>query len=260
MDVTLRPMADSEFPARRAELVRDTALSLAAYHGLSVPEAEAQAQRATAASLPDGPATRGHLLRTAVADGRVVGWIWLSLPGTFHPEVAWVSDVAVDEAYRSRGAGRAVMLAGEAELAARGIGRAGLNVDGGNDRARRLYDRLGYAVTRQQWSRALTTVPAAHDVPATLGPDGTARIGDRPVGRAVWTDRHRGRPGRGWLTEWEYGDPVYGAAILAAVEAELVHRGAQSLGTEVAGDDHDRRLLVQRLGFRLLAQQMEKPL
>ena len=45
----------------------------------------------------------------------------------------------------------------------------------------------------------------------TLDPDGTARIGDHPVGRAVWTDR-------------------------------------------------DRRRLAQQLGFRLLAQQMEKAL
>jgi hypothetical protein len=94
----------------------------------------------------------------------------------------------------------------------------------------------------------------------TLDPDGTARIGDHPVGRAVWTDRHRDRPGMGWLTEWQYCDPAHGAAILAAVEAELVRRGARSLGTEVTGDDRDRRRLVLQPGFRLLAQQMEKAL
>jgi ribosomal protein S18 acetylase RimI-like enzyme len=258
MAVTLRQMSAEEFVGRRAELVRDSADSLAAYLGLAVPEAAAQVERATAAALPLGPDTPDHLLRTAVADGAVIGWIWLSLPGTFMPDLAWVSDVAVDPPFRSRGYGRAIMLAGEAELAGRGLTRVGLNVDGRNDRARHLYDRLGYTVTGQQWAREIDA--GAGDRSVTLTSDGTAILDGHRVGRVVYTDHHRDRPGQGWISELNYDSPEHGAAILTAVQDDLAGRGARRLGIEVAGTDGARPRLLAGLGFRLIAQQMEKRL
>jgi mycothiol synthase len=258
MDVVLRTMTPQEFVARRAELVRDSADSLAAYLGLSVPEAEMRAEQATAASLPLGPQTRNQMLRTAEAGGTVVGWIWLSLPGTFFPDVAWVSDVEVDPPYRRQGYGRAIMQGAEVLLAERGIARAGLNVDGRNETARRLYDSLGYALLKQQWARALGDIPGSLEVEVTLGADGTATAGGREVGRVAYADHHRDRPGMGWISELEYDRPAHGAAIVAAVERELVRLGGRSVGLDVTGGDESRRRLVERLGFVLMSQQMEK--
>ena len=258
MAVVLQPMSVPEFADRRVGLIRDTADSLSAQLGLPVPEAEAVAERATAATLPLGPETPDHLLRTAVDDGRVVGWIWISMPGTFVPDTAWISDVEVDPPFRSQGYGRAIMLAGEAVLTGSGIDRVGLNVDGRNERARRLYEKLGYAVTRQQWALALGDLPRVTGSPVTLSRDGTATVDGRTVGRVAYTDHHRDRPGTGWITEFTAGSRAHRAAIIVAVGQDLLGRGARSLGTEVAGDDRELRALVEELGFRLIAQQMTK--
>jgi mycothiol synthase len=260
MNVVLREMYTEEFTVRRAELVRDTAASLAAYRGLSVRETELLAEQSTADLLPDGPQSPRQLLRTALDGDRVVGWVWISLPGTYASGVAWISDVAVDPEFHSRGYGRAIMTAAEKDLAERGLDRVGLSVDGGNAVARALYEKLGYEVIRQQWARALGDIPGTPESPVTLAADGTATVDGRPVGRVCWTDRHRDRPGTGWISEFDADPADHGAQILAAVERDLVRRGARSIGTEIGGEDHGMRRLLQRSGFELMAQQMEKPL
>ena len=51
MAVQLTEMSDREYRHRRAGMIRDLALTLAATRGRSVPEAEAEAVRVTAGSL-----------------------------------------------------------------------------------------------------------------------------------------------------------------------------------------------------------------
>jgi mycothiol synthase len=259
MDVLLEEMSAQDFTGRRAELVRDSADALRASRGLSVPEAESEAERAVAAQLPRGPQTPGQLLRTAVTGGEVVGWIWISLPGTTYPDLAWVSDVEVDEPYRKRGAGQAIMRAGEMLLTDRGHDEVGLNVYGGNDPAIRLYRRLGYEVVRQQRARALGDVPGTHETPVTIAPDGTATADGRRVGRVVFVEQHPQRPFMGWISEFE-AEKGYGPAVLGEVERILVRRGVRSLGIDVPGDDRSLQRMVQKHGFEVLAQQMRKHL
>ncbi|MFI5907461.1 GNAT family N-acetyltransferase [Dactylosporangium sp. NPDC051541] len=96
--------------------------------------------------LPNGVATAGHLLFSGVDDtGAVVGWIWLALPGEKRPQ-AWVYDIQVDPEYRRRGFGRALMLAAEDELRARGVFELGLNVFGHNVGAQALYSSIGFQI------------------------------------------------------------------------------------------------------------------
>lgn len=107
------------------------------------------------ALLPQGLATPGQLLYTAFdRDGAAVGLVWLALPS---PErsTAWVYELWVEPAARGKGYGRAIMLAGERELAARGVTELGLNVFGSNATARHLYESLGYRVTAQQMAKPL---------------------------------------------------------------------------------------------------------
>ena len=258
MDIVLRPMTPREFSVRRAELVRDTAGSLAGHLGLTVPEAEMRAEQATAASLPLGVETQNHLLRTAMAGPAVVGWIWLSLPGTFHPDLGWVSDIEVDPPHRCQGFGSLIMWEAESHLAGLAVSRVGLSVDGRNDTAFRMYDRIGYETVRQQWARHLTDIPGSLEVEVTLDAAGVATAGGRAVGRVEFADHHRDSPGMGWISALDYDTPAHGAAIIAAVERDLVRRGGRSVGLEIAGADGSRRRLVEKLGFQLMAQQMEK--
>lgn len=151
----LRPMTQDEYDTRVPTLKREYA------------EDEFKAGRGTAESvhhrveqlfaglLPDGRATQGQLFFSGVADGVMVGFIWIALPTADRPQ-AWIFDVQVDPEHRRHGYGRALMLAVEDELKSRGVGRLGLNVFGHNPNARNLYESLGFEVTSQQMSKELT--------------------------------------------------------------------------------------------------------
>ncbi|WP_158647573.1 GNAT family N-acetyltransferase [Actinoplanes sp. ATCC 53533] len=72
------------------------------------------------------------------------------------------------------------------------------------------------------------------------------------------------RPGLGWLHNIEIDEAHrgrgHGRAAIAAVEAELAGRGVRRLGLNVHGANSGARRLCDRLGYRLLAQQMAKDL
>jgi ribosomal protein S18 acetylase RimI-like enzyme len=314
MPLSLVEMDPDDFARRRAPLIASYAGAITTARGLTVAEAAAEAERDIANQLPRGPGTRGQLLRKALVDGTEVGWIWVSLPGTAVPEQAWISDVEVDPEFRSRGYAAAIIAAAEAELTALGVSRLGLNVFGDNDTAGRLYRRLGFEVTAQQYSRALTDVPAAAGIELVPLADYESRIaalfadyaqdlvhelglwhgeaedraarklaellprGSRTDGMILRTVVAEGvpvgwvwaglpappRPGMGWLHNVEidegHRNRGYGRSVIAAIEAELVHRGVRRLGLNVHGSNVGARRLYQRLGYRLLAQQMTRQL
>ncbi|MDR0362769.1 MAG: GNAT family N-acetyltransferase [Planctomycetota bacterium] len=62
-------------------------------------------------------------------------------PGTWY-----LSTMAVDPAFRGKGAGSALMKAAEEEGARRGFARSSLLVDLRKEKAKALYERLGYAM------------------------------------------------------------------------------------------------------------------
>jgi mycothiol synthase len=72
------------------------------------------------------------------------------------------------------------------------------------------------------------------------------------------------RPGLGWLHHIEIDEACrgrgHGRAAVAAVEAELARRGVRRMGLNVHGANTGARRLCDRLGYRLLAQQMAKDL
>ena len=173
--VTLVEMTDEEFARRRGPMVRDYARDLFEGGGMTAEQAASEAERQTAEILPAGARSPGQLLRTAWVDGQAVGWVWASLPGHAMPGMAWVDDIWVAEQHRRHGYAQGMLEAIEAELAALGVGRLGLNVFGGNDVARRLYERLGFRIVQQQRSRSLADV--APSVTVAFRPATAAEFG-----------------------------------------------------------------------------------
>jgi ribosomal protein S18 acetylase RimI-like enzyme len=152
--LTLRPLSQSEFDTRIAALRLAYAEDeVRAGHG-SVTEVAVRVERQFAELLPDGLATEGQLLFAGEVAGEAVGFLWISLPTADRPQ-AWILEISVDEPHRRRGYGRALMLAAEDELRARGVTRLGLNVFGHNPGALRLYESLGFETTSRQMSKAL---------------------------------------------------------------------------------------------------------
>jgi GNAT superfamily N-acetyltransferase len=85
----------------------------------------------------------------ATVDDRAVGWIVVKWRGkSTHPEYPDLEDIYVQEPWRSRGIGTALIFFAEDRARRRGNGRIGLAVNPTqNVRAGALYERLGYVAT-----------------------------------------------------------------------------------------------------------------
>jgi ribosomal protein S18 acetylase RimI-like enzyme len=151
-DLQIRAMTADEFDRYRRRAVREYAAEHVRAGDWSQEEAERRAQR-TDDLLPDGVDTAGMVLLIAEADGEVVGLVWLGRAP--RQQVGWwIYDIEVVSTQRRRGCGRALLEAAEREAQSRGGDAIGLNVFGGNDAARRLYESSGYHVTSIQMRKS----------------------------------------------------------------------------------------------------------
>jgi ribosomal protein S18 acetylase RimI-like enzyme len=66
------------------------------------------------------------------------------------PDAGWIWQLVVHPALRSCGIGTVLVHAAEERIRRRGLGYAELGVEVTNLRAQQLYERLGYALVRQQ--------------------------------------------------------------------------------------------------------------
>lgn len=138
MDVEVRPLAASEFPRLCADM---TDRSRGAHWSSFTRQ------------------TNGELLYLiAWAGAQAVGqvslvWRPMNDPLAAQLDCPWVVDLLTHPAYRSRGVGTALLRACEEAARAHGAARIGLGVGVTNQRARALYERLGYhdAGLGEQW-------------------------------------------------------------------------------------------------------------
>jgi len=90
------------------------------------------------------------LMLVAEAEGRVFGHLFLALdeaPPYLAPEYrreAWVCDAFIEEAWRGKGAFRAMFAQAEAHARAAGCRRLHIGVLAGNDEAERIYRKAGF--------------------------------------------------------------------------------------------------------------------
>ena len=173
MGVKLIDLTQAELEARRPAMAAWYAHDVALSFGVDPQVALEQTVQELSTSLADGVDTEGQLFWKAVDDGDEIGLLWISMPGIVFPDMAWISEIEVDEGRRGRGYGRQMIAAGEADLLARDVHRIGLHVFGHNTDARRLYLRLGYRILSQVRARPidpelqldgeLTLVPMTQD-------------------------------------------------------------------------------------------------
>jgi len=147
MTVTLQPMTQTEYDAWHHEAVTTYAQEFVDSKTLDAEAARERAESDFEQLLPEGLSTENHLLWTAHDDATVVGTIWIALMPDRKPPHSFVYSLDVDPSQRRRGYGQAIMEAAMQDCRDRGIASMGLNVFGHNDTARRLYDRLGFAVS-----------------------------------------------------------------------------------------------------------------
>ena len=112
-----------------------------------------------AIDVASAEAVLGHFIRrvgstglmlVAEAEGRVFGHLFLALdeaPPYLAPEYrreAWVCDAFIEEAWRGKGAFRAMLAQAEAHARAAGCRRLHIGVLAGNDEAERIYRKAGF--------------------------------------------------------------------------------------------------------------------
>jgi len=102
----------------------------------------------------------------ALADNRVRGTMSIRWAGGCDDGLPWLYGAEVEDGYRGRGIGTALWQVAEERCREHGATMASLDVEVANTAARRLYERLGYAVVgphRHHW-RALD--PASGEIAA----------------------------------------------------------------------------------------------
>jgi len=130
-------------PARVSD--GDALADLSTQLGYPITPAEARERLAAIEGHPD------HALLVAEEDGRVSGWIQVSLTRAFEtPVQAEIAGLIVDAAARGRSIGAA--LVGEAESWARARGCLALRVRPNviRERAHRFYRRAGFEIIKTQ--------------------------------------------------------------------------------------------------------------
>ena len=100
--------------------------------------------------FPGGRPAPGQHVYTVRHEGRRAGLLWV---GERWPAQAWVYEVEIDPALRGRGLGAAAMVHAAHWTRGQGMPWLGLNVFGPNRHARGLYERLGYVVEEEHFTR-----------------------------------------------------------------------------------------------------------
>ena len=155
MSVQLRPMRDNELAAWLPQLRKNYAADLVRDFGLPPEAAAAKANADAERLLPGGRLPANHWMFVIEAEGEPVGELWLAERDEDAGPCLFIYDIAVDEAHRGRGYGKAAMAFAEDEARRRGLPRVALWVGGRNEVARSLYRSLGYEENGVSMSKEL---------------------------------------------------------------------------------------------------------
>lgn len=142
--VAVLPMTEQRFARFATESEAGFAVELAATGRLTDEEATTEARRQFAHELPEGLATLDQHLYSAQVDGEEVGVLWLAIRSRGGRRHAFILDVAIEEAHRRKGYGRAILVAAEREARRWDAPSIGLHVFATNIAAVTLYEQLGY--------------------------------------------------------------------------------------------------------------------
>lgn len=154
--LSLSPMTESEFAAYLAFAVRDYADAHIKAGDVVPEEAMSRAQADYDELLPKGLESPNQHLYTLVDDSLgAIGMLWFAVREGRGTKSAYLYDISIREDLRGKGHGRRALELLEARLRELGIRKVSLNVFGYNERARALYDRMGYTITGMGMSKVL---------------------------------------------------------------------------------------------------------
>lgn len=155
MDLRLVPMTDEEFlfwSTRSLSNYRDDKIKANSY---TFDEAEKIAQESFKKLLPEGKSSPDQYLFTIRNGSEICGYLWYAMIGASDNRKAFLYDIIIEESVRGKGIGRMAMRLLEAQALHTGAKSICLHVFGGNERAIRLYQSLGYGITDLSMEKGL---------------------------------------------------------------------------------------------------------
>ena len=155
--VRLEPMTESEFQIYRARLIRDYAADKVRAGTWLAEDSLSRSEQEIDELLPNGLVTPDHYLfsiRDVVA-AENVGILWFAVTHWGGKDQAFIYDVEVNSDQRSKGYGSQALIGLEDKVKALGLDRIQLHVFGHNQRARQLYEKLGYEITNINMAKKL---------------------------------------------------------------------------------------------------------
>ena len=120
-------------------------------------EALSRAQAQIKELLPEGAATAGHHLFAVCEQGEQIGGLWFGVRERGGQPAAFIYDIQIFEEFRRRGYGAQTLAALEEEARELGLSEISLHVFGGNQAARHLYAKQGYAEVDVVMSKTIST-------------------------------------------------------------------------------------------------------
>ena len=149
-------MKPDEFSTYSDYFIVDYADEIAANFDHSLEKSRAIATAELAEDLPQGVATPGHhLLCIETTDNGTIGYLWYRLLDEGNS--AFILDFFLFENHRGQGNGKATLAVLEKQLAQQGVQELKLRVAFKNERARHLYEKVGFNITGYNMRKVLPT-------------------------------------------------------------------------------------------------------
>lgn len=114
---------------------------------LSITEGHKIAADAWSSLLPQGQQTPLHHFYTAWSQDRDIGMVWFKEERNWETPYAYLYQVWIWDEFQGEGRGEATMKELERKLKEMGLHRLRLHVFAFNERARKLYEKMGYETT-----------------------------------------------------------------------------------------------------------------
>lgn len=145
--VQLKPMTADAYAQFTKLSMLDFAEAKSRAERLTMTEGHRIAHDAWASLLPQGQQTPLHHFYTAWKDGQDIGMVWFKEEREWRLPYGYLYQVWIWDEFQGIGLGAATMTALEAKLKDMGLPRLRLHVFAFNERARKLYEKMGYEAT-----------------------------------------------------------------------------------------------------------------
>ena len=151
--IKLRPMTASEYPAYCDYFIDDYSREISQNYGHCIDRAIELANQELLHCFPNGLETNKHELLCIESDSELVGYLWHSINAD--DQSTFIYDFFIFSNRRNNGYGKLAISVFESKLTSIGIAQIKLRVAYQNQRALKLYQDVGFAISGYNMSKKI---------------------------------------------------------------------------------------------------------